>query len=82
MNHNRSCADALRAAAKAREVFSQERDTCSSRGHAAQEIPSESVSENYRNILQGTQVNKKVTINGTEMKCKGYCWYVQLRAIL
>lgn len=62
MNPNRSCADALRAAAKAREVFSQERETCSSRGHEAQEIPSESVSENCRNILQGTQVNKKVTV--------------------
>lgn len=81
MNHYRSCADALIAAAKAREEFSQERDTCSSGGHAAQEIPSESATENYRNVLQGTQVNKKVTVLMAQ-KFKGYCWYFQLRAIL
>lgn len=80
MNHNMSCMRDPRAAAKAGEVFSQDRDTNSSGRHEVQETPSEPVTDNYRNILQGTQMGKKVTVLMAK-KHNVYCWYFQLRAI-
>lgn len=59
MNHNMSCTRDPRAVAKARELFSQDRDRNSSGRHAVQETLSEPVTDSYRNTLQGTQMGKK-----------------------
>jgi len=52
----------------------------SSGRHVVQETPSELVTGNYRNIIQGTQMGKKVTVLMAQ-KHNFYCWHFQLREI-